>query len=47
MRMVHLNEPLSAPRLQLWLHNGETFWLFAVAAGLLTFLTTYITPHVL
>jgi heme/copper-type cytochrome/quinol oxidase subunit 3 len=47
VRMLRLKEPVDAPRLRLWLQNSELFWFFAVAAGLLAFVTTYLTPHLL
>ncbi len=47
IRMLRLDEPLAAPRLRLWLQNSELFWLFAVASGLLVFLTTRLVPHLL
>jgi cytochrome c oxidase subunit I+III len=47
LRMMLLGEAPDTPRLRLWLQNSEMFWLFAVAAGLLTFLTTYLSPHLL
>jgi cytochrome c oxidase subunit I+III len=46
-RVVRSKEPLSTPRLTLWLQNSELFWFFTAAAGVLTFLTTYVSPYVL
>ena len=47
IRLVHAKEALEKPRLKLWLQNGELYWLFAVGAGVLAFLTTYLAPHLL
>ncbi|MCL7489453.1 MAG: cbb3-type cytochrome c oxidase subunit I [Desulfobulbaceae bacterium] len=47
MRMLLLEEPVDTPRLQLWLQNSELFWFFAVAAGLVAFVTTYLAPRIL
>lgn len=46
-RLVRFTEPLDTPRLQLWLQNSEMFWYFAVATGMIVFLVTYLTPHIL
>jgi cytochrome c oxidase subunit I+III len=47
IRLLRTAEALGAPRLSLWLQNSELFWFFTVAAGLLGFLSTYLTPHLL
>ena len=47
LRMLLKEEPVDTPRLLLWLQNSELFWFFAVAAGLLAFATTYLSPHLL
>ncbi|MFO7963048.1 MAG: cbb3-type cytochrome c oxidase subunit I [Desulfobacterales bacterium] len=46
-RMLASGEPLGAPRLALWLQNTEIFLFFAVAAGILSYLTTYLSPYIL
>jgi cytochrome c oxidase subunit I+III len=46
-RLLRRGEPLEAPRLRLWLQNSELFWFFAVVAGLVGFLVTSLSPHLL
>jgi heme/copper-type cytochrome/quinol oxidase subunit 3 len=47
IRIIRQKEALDTPRLTLWLQNSELLWFFAAASGVLTFLTTYVTPYVL
>lgn len=46
-RVIRKGEPLSNPRLVLWLQNSEMFFLFSVFAGLCGFLILYLVPHLL
>lgn len=46
-RVLRKDEPLSNPRLVLWLQNSEMFWFFCVFCGLCGFLVIYLVPHLL
>lgn len=46
-RVIRRKEPLSEPRLVLWLQNSEMFFFFSVFAGLFSFLILYLVPHLL
>lgn len=46
-RVIRKKEPLSHPRLVLWLQNSEMFFFFSVFAGLCGFLVLYLVPHML
>jgi heme/copper-type cytochrome/quinol oxidase subunit 3 len=46
-RVIRKGEPLSDPRLVLWLQNSEMFFLFSVCNGLCVFLVLYLVPRFL